>query len=215
VVSIDIGLMRRHERTAIEQNVPFDAAHGLPPGETDRNLPVREDGRVRDLVWPILTLIAVTVAGALWIGIAGAEGSLAPMDVLAATDVILALFYGTILACLVAAAMLLVRRTPGRVIGKAAASGVRSMFFAAAVLFLAWITAEVIGELGIGEYLAGVTDEALPLALSPVILFVSGPPADADNLPRPQLVKAVNGPSGAETSTGRSARRAPRTLRLV
>jgi tetracycline resistance efflux pump len=170
--SIDIGPMRRHERRAIEENVLFEPAHGLPPGETDRDLPVREGGRVRDLVWPILTMIAVTVAGALWIGIAGAEGSLAPMDILAATDVILALFYGSIVACLVAAAMLLVRRTPGGVIGKAAVSGVRSMFFAAAVLFLAWITAEVIGELGIGEYLAGVIDEALPLALLPVILFV-------------------------------------------
>ncbi|TYP88973.1 Na+/H+ antiporter NhaC family protein [Blastococcus xanthinilyticus] len=170
--SIDIGPMRRHERTAVEQNVLYDAAHGLPPGETDRNLPVREDGRVRDLVLPIVTLIAVTVAGALWIGIDGAEGSLAPMDILAATDVILALFYGTIVACLVAAGMLLARRTSGRVIGKAAVSGIRSMFFAAAVLFLAWITAEIIGELGIGEYLAGVIDEALPLALLPVILFV-------------------------------------------
>jgi tetracycline resistance efflux pump len=170
--SIDIGPMRRHERMAIEQNVLYDPAHGLPPGETDRDLPLREGGRVRDLVWPIVTMIAVTVIGALWIGIARAEGSLAPMDILAATDVILALFYGSIVACLVAAAMLLARRTPGRVIGKAAVSGVRSMFFAAAVLFLAWITAEVIGELGIGEYLAGVIDEALPLALLPVILFV-------------------------------------------
>ncbi|MGY1605270.1 Na+/H+ antiporter NhaC family protein [Geodermatophilus sp. SYSU D00815] len=170
--TIDIGPMRRHERAAIEHGRLFDPARGIPPGETDRKLGTREDGRVRDLVWPILVLVAVTVVGAVWIGIAGAEGSLAPMDVLAATDVILALFYGSVAACLVAAGMLLARRTAPRLIGRAAVSGVRSMLMAAVVLFLAWVTAETIGELGIGEYLAGVIDDALPLALVPLVLFV-------------------------------------------
>jgi tetracycline resistance efflux pump len=45
------------------------------------------------------------------------------------------------------------------------------MLTAAAVLFLAWVTAGVISELGIGEYLAGLIDAALPLAVLPVLLF--------------------------------------------
>ncbi|MGY1706237.1 Na+/H+ antiporter NhaC family protein [Geodermatophilus sp. SYSU D00697] len=171
-LTIDLGPMRRHERAAIERGVLFDDSRGAVPGETDRNLPTRGDGRIGDLLWPVATLLGVTVVGAVWLGIAGAEGSLSPMDILTNTDVILALFYGTIAATLVSAAILVARRTPGGLLGRAAWAGVRSMLMAAAVLFLAWMTAEIISELGIGEYLAGVVDEALPLALLPVVLFV-------------------------------------------
>ncbi|MGY1823165.1 Na+/H+ antiporter NhaC family protein [Geodermatophilus sp. SYSU D00079] len=170
--SIDFGPMRRHERTAIETGVLFDDSRGPVPGETSRDLPARRDGRVGDLLWPIATLLGVTVVCALWFGIAGTEGPITPMDVLANTDVILALFYGTVAAVLVSAAILVARRTSGGVLGRAAVAGVRSMLMAAAVLFLAWMTAEIISELGIGEYLAGVVDEALPLALLPVVLFL-------------------------------------------
>jgi tetracycline resistance efflux pump len=170
--TIDVGPMRRHERAALDEGRLFDDSRGPVPGETDRTLPVRTDGRIGDLVWPVVTLIAVTVVGALWIGIARAEGSMAPMDILANTDVILALFIGTVVACLLAAAILVRRRVGAGLLGRAAVSGARSMLIAAAVLFLAWITAEIIGELGIGEYLAGVIDDALPVALLPVILFV-------------------------------------------
>ena len=50
-------------------------------------------------------------------------------------------------------------------------SGIRSMLLAAAVLFLAWITAEIITLLGIGEYMAGMINTDLAIALLPAILF--------------------------------------------
>ena len=43
---------------------------------------------------------------------------------------------------------------------------------AAAVLFLAWITAEIIALLGIGEYLGGLIGGGLLFSLLPAILFV-------------------------------------------
>jgi tetracycline resistance efflux pump len=43
---------------------------------------------------------------------------------------------------------------------------------AAAVLFLAWMTAEIIALLGIGEYLAGLINTGLAFSLLPAILFV-------------------------------------------
>ena len=43
---------------------------------------------------------------------------------------------------------------------------------AAAVLFLAWITAEIIALLGIGEYLAGLIKTDLAISLLPAILFI-------------------------------------------
>ena len=170
--SIDFGPMRRHEQLAVEQGKLYDESRGPVPGEVDPNLQAREDGKIGDLVWPIALLFGVTVVVAVWLGIAGTEGTPSAMDVLTNTDVILALFLGTVAATLMAAVRLLARRTPPAVMGRAAWSGVRSMLMAAAVLFLAWTTAEIIGELGVGEYLAGVIDENLALFLLPLVLFV-------------------------------------------
>ncbi len=169
---LNFGPMRKHERRAVEEGALFDASHGPVPGEADRNLPMREDGKVRDLVLPVATLIGVTVILALWIGISNAEGAITPMQVLANTDVIISLFYGGLIACAVAGAMLLLKRTPANQVARAGLAGIRSMLVAAAVLFLAWITAEIIALLGIGEYLGGMINTGLAFALLPAILFV-------------------------------------------
>src|ERR687893_2316258 len=153
---LNFGPMRKHERRAVEEGALFDASHGPVPGEADRNLPTREDGKVRDLVLPVATLIGVTVVLALWIGITGTEGAITPMQILANTDVIVSLFYGGLAACVLSGAMLLLKRTPANQVATAAVAGARSMLLAAAVLFLAWMTAEIIASLGVGEYLAGL-----------------------------------------------------------
>src|SRR3712207_1120723 len=135
---LNFGPMRRHERRALEEGELVDTSHGPVPGETDRNLPTREDGRVSDLVLPVATLIGVTVILALWIGISGTEGAITPMQVLANTDVIISLFYGGLAACALSGAMLLSKRTPANQVAKAGLSGISSMLLAAALLFLAW-----------------------------------------------------------------------------
>jgi tetracycline resistance efflux pump len=124
------------------------------------------------LVLPVATLIGVTVIGALWIGISGTEGPVTPMQILANTDVIISLFYGGLAACALSAAMLLLKGTPANQVARAGLSGIRSMLMAAAVLFLAWMTAEIISMLGVGEYLAGLIGGGLAFSLLPVILFV-------------------------------------------
>jgi tetracycline resistance efflux pump len=169
---LDFGPMRKHERRALEEGALFDASQGPVPGEADRSLPTREDGKVRDLVLPVATLIGVTVILALWIGISNTQGAITPMQVLANTDVIISLFYGGLAACVVSAAMLLLSRTPANQVARAGLSGIRSMLMAAAVLFLAWITAEIIALLGVGEYLAGLIGGGLVFSLLPAILFV-------------------------------------------
>jgi tetracycline resistance efflux pump len=169
---LNFGPMRKHERRAVEEGALFDASHGPVPGEADRDLPTREDGKVSDLVLPVATLIGVTVIGALWIGISNTQGAITPMQILANTDVIISLFYGGLAACVLSGAMLLLKRTPANQVARAGLAGIRSMLIAAAVLFLAWMTAEIIALLGIGEYLAGLIGGGLAFALLPVILFV-------------------------------------------
>src|ERR671917_1203213 len=169
---LTFGPMRKHERRAVEEGELVDTSHGFVPGEANRNLPTREDGKVRDLVVPVLTLIGVTLFLALWIGISGTEGAITPMQVLANTDVIISLFYGGLAACVLSGVMLLLKRTPANQVARAGLSGIRSMLLAAAVLFLAWMTAEIISMLGVGEYLAGLIGGGLAFALLPAILFV-------------------------------------------
>jgi tetracycline resistance efflux pump len=169
---LSFGPMRRHDELAREKGVLVDTSKGNVPGQTDQNLPSREDGKVVDLVLPILVLVAVTVAGALWLGISATDGPLSVMAILANTDVILALFYGGLIACVVSGVRLLARRTPASQVGGAALSGLRSMVTAVVVVFLAWVTAEIIDLLGIGEYMGGLLDGTLAVALLPVLLFL-------------------------------------------
>jgi tetracycline resistance efflux pump len=169
---LNFGPMRRHEERAVHDGDLWDQSRGSVPGEADRKLRQRSDGRVSDLLLPVGVLIGVTLALALWIGITGTDGELTAMQVLANTDVIKALFYGGLAACLVSAALLLARRTPVSQIGRATWSGIVSMLTAAAVLALAWVTAEIISGLGIGEYLASFISTDLAYALLPAILFL-------------------------------------------
>ncbi|HSK83818.1 MAG TPA: Na+/H+ antiporter NhaC family protein [Rubrobacter sp.] len=169
---LNFGPMRKHERRAVEEGVLVDTSHGFVPGEANRNLPTRKDGKVRDLVLPVATLIGVTLILALWIGISNIDGAITPMQILANTDVIISLFYGGLAACVLSGAMLLLKRTPANRVATAAVSGARSMLLAAAVLFLAWMTAEIIALLGVGEYLAGLIGGGLAFSLLPALLFV-------------------------------------------
>ncbi|MGH3335541.1 MAG: Na+/H+ antiporter NhaC family protein, partial [Nocardioides sp.] len=137
------------------------------------DLPVRDNGRVADVILPVLTLIGITVTGALWLGISNTDGPLTAMAVLENAEVIKALFYAGLAACAVAGVRLLMRRTPPALLGRATLSGMKSMLTAVAVVFLAWITAEIIGELGIGEYIAGLIDGVLTFDLLPVLLFLA------------------------------------------
>ena len=168
----NFGPMRKRERLAVEENVLVDTSRGKVPGEADRNLPAREDGKVADLVIPVVTLIGATVIGTIWIGIAGTDGPVTVMQILTNTDVILALFFGGLVACVVAGLRLVLKKIPAMQITRAALSGVKSMLTAAAVLFLAWMTAEIMSELGIGEYVSGLMGGTLLFALLPVLIFI-------------------------------------------
>lgn len=173
LLSINIGPMRRHERRAIETGELYDTAQGPAPGETDdASLPPREDGRVSDLLLPVGTLLGVTFVVSMAIGITGSAGEVTLLNILANTNVIQSLLIAGAAACAVSIVRLLSRGAPGQQIGRAVRSGIRSMLMAAVVLFLAWTTAGIIGELGVGEYVSRGLDGDLANTLLPVMLFV-------------------------------------------
>jgi tetracycline resistance efflux pump len=168
---LNFGPMRRHEERAVEEGVLFDASKGNVPGEASSDLPARDDGRVGDLVVPVVTLIGVTIALALWFGITRTEGALSAMQILANTDVIFSLAVAVLISTVVALVKVL-RKSSGELATRGFVAGIKSMLPAAGVLFLAWMTAEIMGELGVGEYLGGLIEGTVLLALLPAILFV-------------------------------------------
>jgi tetracycline resistance efflux pump len=172
LLGLNFGPMRRHEERAVTEGVLWDESRGKVPGEIGRTLRQRADGRPIDLLAPVITLVVATVVIAVWMGVAATEGAVSVMDVLANTDVILSLFYAGIIACVVAAARLLAKRTQPGQVGRAAAVGAASMWVAVVVVFLAWVTAEIISELGIGDYVASYISSDLAFSLLPAILFI-------------------------------------------
>lgn len=170
IFALDFGPMRQHEKRAVEQGIMFDDSKGPVPGETDAEVPPRSDGRVADLLVPVLTLVVVTLGLAAWIGISA--GAATFTEVLEETNMILALAIGGLAACVVALGRAVRKRATSRDMGKATYVGARSMLPAAVVLFLAWITAELISELGVGEYLATFVQGGLAVALLPLLFFL-------------------------------------------
>jgi tetracycline resistance efflux pump len=168
---LNFGSMRRHEERAVEEGVLVDPSKGKVPGEASGDLPARDDGKIGDLIWPVVTLLGVTVAMTLWLGITRTEGPVTAMQILTNTDVIFSLAVAVLIATAVALAKLLSRGS-GELAVRGFTTGIKAMIPAAGMLFLAWITAEIMGELGVGEYLGGLIEGTALLNLLPAILFV-------------------------------------------
>ncbi|WP_100011602.1 Na+/H+ antiporter NhaC family protein [Lentibacillus sediminis] len=170
---INVGQMRRDEKRAQEDGVLADNSRGKVPGEEDNKLPTRSDGKMSDLIAPVLTLVAVTVAFSIWFGVtANEEGTVTAMTVLQNTDIILALVYGGLFANLVAISRLLMKKTSGSQLTTSIFSGVKTTLPSVIILFLALVTAQVISILGVGEYLASLIEGNMAIAWLPVIFFV-------------------------------------------
>ncbi|MDQ0219779.1 Na+/H+ antiporter NhaC family protein [Peribacillus cavernae] len=169
---INVGQMRRDEKRAIEEGVLFDTSRGKIPGADNSKLPTRKDGKMADLLLPVLTLILVTIIASIWIGSSSTEGTTSAMELLKNTDVILALVYGGLLANIVSLTRLFIKKTPGNDIITSVLSGIKTTLPSVMILFLALVTAGIISSLGIGDYLASLIEGNMAIAWLPVIFFI-------------------------------------------
>ncbi|KAA0547037.1 Na+/H+ antiporter NhaC family protein [Bacillus sp. BGMRC 2118] len=169
--SINVGQMKRDEKRAQEEGILFDESRGKVPGAEESKLPSRTDGRMADLLLPVITLIVVTVISAIWMG-QSAEGPTSAMEVLKNTDVISALVNGGLCANLVIIARLLMKKTPGSHLTQSILSGAKTTLPSVCILFLALVTANIISSLGVGQYFATLIEGNLSLAWLPVIFFL-------------------------------------------
>ncbi|WP_088032682.1 Na+/H+ antiporter NhaC family protein [Evansella clarkii] len=168
---LDLGPMRTHEMRALETGELTDKAKGPVPGDAEDTKPAVE-GRTGDLIWPIVTLIAATVVFMIVTGIQGTEGQAGLLATFENTDVAASLLYGGLIALIVTIAIAFMRRLHINKIGSGIFAGIKSMLPAIYILIFAWTIIEIIGELGTGEYLAGVVNEHIQIGYLPVLVFL-------------------------------------------
>lgn len=121
---------------------------------------------------PVVTLVVATIAIALWIGISNIDGPITGSGILTNMDVTTGLVYGSLLACLVSLIKLFFKKTESKDITNAIFSGLKTTLPSVLILFLALITAEIIGELGVGTYLATLFSDSTSISWFSVIFFV-------------------------------------------
>ncbi|WP_416147099.1 Na+/H+ antiporter NhaC family protein [Salipaludibacillus sp. HK11] len=169
---LDIGLMRTHEERAQNTGELVDKEKGPVPGDSEDAIPMA-DGKVADLIWPIVTLIIATVLFMVVTGIQGTEeGQRSLLATFENTDVAAALLYGGLISLVMTIAISLLRKLPMKHLGLGLWAGVKSMLPAIYILLFAWTIIEIIGDLGTGEYLASLVDEHIQLGFLPALLFL-------------------------------------------
>lgn len=163
--SFDLGSMARHERLAQEH-------------QEKEEIDACADGRVRNLILPIVTLILATVAMMLYTGGQALAEDGKAFSILGAfenTTVGISLVFGGVLAVLmVTLCILLDRQVSTKEYVQSWIVGVKSMSGAILILFFAWTINNVVGDIKTGTYLSGLVSDSLPVAILPALLFILG-----------------------------------------
>ncbi|SEN20757.1 transporter, NhaC family [Paenisporosarcina quisquiliarum] len=173
----DLGEMKKHEKRAKETGVLFDP-NKSNPGDLQGNFPENNYGKVNDLILPIVSLIAVTLASMFWTGYQASGKVMNLFVIFENTDVPLSLFVGGIVSSILAILLYTrqFKQNPEAnvgLLGKAVISGINSMLPAIGILIFAWALSFLINALGTGEFLAKiVTENNIPVGIVPFLLFV-------------------------------------------
>ncbi|MCA0171279.1 Na+/H+ antiporter NhaC family protein [Bacillus sp. RAR_GA_16] len=171
---INLKAMKVHEDRAQKTGEVLDPNQGAVPGQTT-GLPESEKGKVADLAWPIIMLIAGTVTFMIITGIQAVSGSdtaVTALSIFENTDVAASLLYGGLIGLATSLIFFLTKRMGGAVLGKGIWEGIKSMLPAVYILFFAWTLIEIIGSLGTGKYLAGLVNDHIMIGFLPAILFL-------------------------------------------
>ncbi len=173
---VDFFAMKDHEKRASETGQLFDPEKEIP-GQLKDEFPEHNFGHVRDLVMPIVTLVAVTLVAMIVTGYRNG-GEMNLWTIFENTDVPLSLVFGgasgTLVAVLLYAAQFKVNSTASAgLIGRAFVSGVKAMMPAVLILILAWSLTHLIDLLETGLFLSeAVSKSSIPVGFLPVVLFV-------------------------------------------
>ncbi len=176
---LDVGKMRDHEIAASrghgfkkEQADDSQEAHDL---NEELDIEESQNGKVSDLVLPIVFLIAATVASMLYTGGQALASDGIEFNLLGAfenTDVGTSLIYGGLVGLAVALLTVFKQGIAGTEIARTLWIGAKSMFGAILILVFAWSIGSVIGDMNTGKYLSTLAQGNIGSHWLPVILFL-------------------------------------------
>ena len=180
VLRIDFGPMRKHENRAqsgeglgaLDTSSGHTGSSASLEHAASGNEAARVEGKIRDLVVPIVVLVVTTVVAMVLTGIRDTEGAVTALTVFENTDVPTSLLCGSILGWIAAVVLSRRRKVTRAALGRGFRSGIRSMLPAMWILLFAWTIIEVVSAVGTGDYLASLVSGRMNLALLPMALFV-------------------------------------------
>jgi Na+/H+ antiporter NhaC len=176
VTQRDFGPMLEAERRASSGGGVLRPG-STPVADPSATVPDPPEGAARrwyNAVVPISVVIATALAGIIYTGLQGLDGSSATLlGVVGAGDPFRSLLWASFSGCLVAIGMAAAQRIlTVREAIDAWLGGMRAMLLAIVILILAWGLGGVTEALGTGTYLADLLGGALPIALLPVLVFL-------------------------------------------
>ena len=123
---------------------------------------------------PIITVVLVVLGGLYTTGrtSAGADASL--MNIFGAADPFVTLLWGSAAGCIVGIALSVLQRilTVQESLN-AWVTGMKATFLAMIILTLAWSLGQVTEDLSTAQYVAQIMNDALPLSVIPVLVFLT------------------------------------------
>src|SRR5690625_2557184 len=173
---VDFGPMKTHETRAMETGEVVNPEN-KDKIDVETNLPESETNKISDLLLPIGILFIATLIIIFFNGLSAVEGEKTLMNIFGEADVSFALFCGGAIG-LITTFILFSKHFRSQHLTMddfktGVIEGAKSMLPAFSILIFAWAITFLIGELGTGNYLAGVVESSeVSLSLLPVIVFV-------------------------------------------
>ncbi|NJE09221.1 Na+/H+ antiporter NhaC family protein [Thermococcus sp. M39] len=167
------AMLHAEYRARTTGKVLRDGAKPLMTTEIDLGAP-KEGGNVHTFIWPILTLVFVTLYG-MWVTGGGSEtfASDGLMGVLSNSDPALALLWGSF-AMVVVAFFLVVGMKIMTVeeAETAIVQGMKQMIIANTILLLAWSIKSATDAVGTANYVVGIASGVLSPGIVPLVIFL-------------------------------------------
>lgn len=167
------AMLHAEYRARTEGKVLRDGAKPLMTTEIDLGMP-KEGGNVHTFIWPIITLVFVTLYG-MWVTGGGGEtfASDGLMGVLSNSDPALALLWGSF-AMVVVAFFLVVgmRIMTVEEAETAIIQGMKQMIIANTILLLAWSIKSATDAVGTADYVVKIASGVLSPGIVPLVIFL-------------------------------------------
>lgn len=172
---VDFGSMKVHEEQALRTGEVKRAVDQQT--KSKHMLPTSSFGRISDLIVPIAVLFIATIGFIYWTGYTEVDGSGTLMDIFGEADVAKSLLFGGITSLVVTFILFFKQSKQShfkmREFFSGVKEGAKSMIPAFLILIFAWTIADLIGELGTGEYLAAVVKQSnISFSLIPFVIFI-------------------------------------------